>query len=119
MIKLVFVGRPISKDNEKICNKKGRFFLSQKFRDYETEIKKEFLKQKDNDFKIFTKDVIMTMRVFFEDGRCLDLQNVPKSICDALTGFLYENDKQICELHLFKEFDKLLPRIEITATEKI
>jgi Holliday junction resolvase RusA-like endonuclease len=117
MIKLVFTGRPISKDNEKIANRQGRFFLSAKYKNYARDIQIQFCSQLPN-FTPIEKEIIMTMTFYFEDKRCLDLSNAPKSICDALQNFLYKNDKQICELHLFKKFDKNNPRVEIVIDEK-
>lgn len=116
MIKLVFVGRPISKDNSKIVNRQGRFFLSVKYKNYERDIRVQFCSQLP-DFKPIEKEIIMTMDFYFEDKRCLDLSNSPKSICDALQNFLYKNDKQIIELHLFKKWDKENPRVEISVIE--
>ncbi len=117
MIKLVFFGRPISKDNCKIRNKNGYYFLPAKYRNYEADIQKQFLNQRPAGFQMYQNAVIMSVWVYFADNRCLDLQNAPKSIFDALNGFLYKDDKQVAELHIFKFFDKDNPRIEITAKE--
>ena len=116
MIKLIFIGRPISKENEKIANRHGRFFLSTKYKNYERDIQIQFCQQLPN-FKPYEKNLKMFMNFYFEDKRCLDLSNAPKSICDALQNFLYKNDKQICELYLCKFFDKKNPRTEIIVDE--
>jgi len=35
-----------------------------------------------------------------------DLDNANKLVLDSLSGIVYEDDNQITELHLFKEYDK-------------
>ena len=115
-MKIILLGRPISKDNEKIANRQGRFFLSAKYKNYARDIQTQFCSQFPN-FKPYENDLTVVMIFYFEDKRCLDLSNAPKSICDALQNFLYKNDKQICELHLFKFFDKENPRTEIIVDE--
>lgn len=47
-----------------------------------------------------------------------DVDNYTKVLADALQGHLYENDKQIAELHIYQHTDKQNPRIEITVTRK-
>jgi Holliday junction resolvase RusA-like endonuclease len=118
MIKLTFLGRPISKDNCKIRNKRGYYFLPAKYKQYEEDIQKQFNKQRPVGFQMYQNAVSMRVWVYFEDNRCLDLQNAPKSIFDALNGLLYKDDKQVSELHIFKCFDKEQPRIVIEAEEK-
>jgi Holliday junction resolvase RusA-like endonuclease len=43
----------------------------------------------------------------------LVLDNFNKLWQDALTGIVYEDDSQIAELHLYRDYDKARPRIEI------
>lgn len=45
-----------------------------------------------------------------------DIDNGLKSLQDSLTGILWVDDKQICELHVFKYVDKKNPRVELTVT---
>jgi Holliday junction resolvase RusA-like endonuclease len=47
------------------------------------------------------------------DQRDLVLDNFNKLWQDALTGIVYEDDSQIAELHLYRDYDKARPRIEI------
>jgi len=115
-MKLVFEIKPISKDNVKTQNKYGNYFLPKKYKCFETDIQKQFIVQAPG-FKPMMKEVCMTLRFFFIDRRSCDLGNAPKSILDALEGFLYINDRQICEMHCFRNFDKENPRIELMAEE--
>ena len=62
-----------------------------------------------------TGDVKLSVRFFFGTKRKADLDNFNKLWQDALTGIVYEDDSQICELHLYRDSDKERPRIEITV----
>ena len=53
------------------------------------------------------------MYVFFPSKAKSDLDNVCKATLDSLTGVLWKDDKQITELHVYKEEDKTNPRIEL------
>ena len=113
MIKLVFPGRPVSKDNCKIRNKQGYYYLPMEYKEYEKNIQLQFIKQRPVGFQAFQGAVSLRVWVYFQDNRCLDISNAPKSVFDALNRFLYKDDKQISELHIFKCFDKDNPRIVI------
>ena len=54
--------------------------------------------------------------IYFPDARRRDIDNVGKSVCDALNGVLYVDDSQIVELHLLKFIDRENPRIDVTVT---
>lgn len=66
--------------------------------------------------KVLTGSVILSIRFFFKDKRPRDLDNQNKLILDALSGIVYVDDKQIDELHLYRDYDKEKPRIEITLS---
>lgn len=41
-----------------------------------------------------------------------DIDSSLKGVFDALEGFVYENDKQIVDVHILKIRDKAHPRLE-------
>lgn len=53
----------------------------------------------------------MDVKIYLKRER--DLQGGLKILCDSFEGIVYENDKQITEMTLHKEFDKDNPRVEI------
>jgi len=57
----------------------------------------------------------VSVRFFFGTKRKADLDNFNKLWQDALTGIVYDDDSQISELHLYRDFDKQRPRIEVTV----
>lgn len=51
--------------------------------------------------------------IYFWDKRKRDIDNYNKLWMDALSWIVYEDDKQIVELHLYKSYCKENPRIEL------
>lgn len=56
--------------------------------------------------------VSMTLR-WYRASKTGDLDGRIKATQDILTGVLYEDDKQIVELHAYRSEDKHNPRIEV------
>ena len=55
----------------------------------------------------------------FRPAKRGDLDNYLKVMLDALEGVLYENDKQITEIHAFRYDDADNPRVELLAYEDL
>jgi len=115
--KFIFIGHPITKSNEKIMGKQGRFFLSRKYKDYERTLQEQFLSQRPNNFKMFCGKIKIWLFLYFKDNRRRDVQNYPKSILDAFNGFIYKDDSQVYEIHIYKRIDKKNPRVEMEVIE--
>lgn len=52
----------------------------------------------------------------YRPRRVGDLDNTMKALLDALTGFCFEDDKQIVEIHAHRHEDKHNPRVEVEVT---
>lgn len=52
---------------------------------------------------------------YYRPRRAGDIDGPLKLVQDSLQGILYENDKQIIELHVYRFDDKENPRIEVTV----
>lgn len=93
-----FPGRPMSKDNEKIFNRQGRVFTSKKFKDYENYLrlsaKSQFME------KPIDGPISLRLTFYFKNKVRPDLTNLPKSVCDAMNGVVWKDDKQITECFL-------------------
>lgn len=89
--------RAISKDNEKIMNKNGRFFLSKRFKDFEYALQYLFLAQKPKDFQMFTRseELCVDVTYYFSNKKHPDGSNLPKSTFDAFNKLLWWDDRQI------------------------
>jgi len=49
-------------------------------------------------------------------NRLSDVGNFDKLILDALEGVVYENDREVVDLHLLKRVDGKNPRVELTIS---
>jgi len=93
MIRLRFDMKLISKDNEKIAGRGGRYFLSRKFKMFEERIR--LLAKQQYRGEILAGDVSCKLVASFKDKRHADCTNLFKGVCDALQGICYNNDRQI------------------------
>jgi len=93
MIRIKYDFKLISKDNEKIHNRYGRPFLSRKYKDWETLVKMETLRQYRG--QPLEGDVKIKIIAFFSTRVHCDNTNLYKGCCDAGQGILFKNDKQI------------------------
>jgi Holliday junction resolvase RusA-like endonuclease len=59
-------------------------------------------------------ELALSVRFYFGTKRKADLDNFNKLWADSLTGIVYEDDSQISGLHLYRDYDKARPRVEIT-----
>lgn len=55
----------------------------------------------------------LTLRVYWPDERCRDLDNAIKGVADAANGLIYRDDADITELHAYASVDRESPRVEI------
>lgn len=62
-------------------------------------------------------DVVLNLTVF-RPRKAGDLDNYLKIMLDALQGVLYENDKQVVEIHAYRSDDHKNPRVILTAWEQ-
>lgn len=63
-----------------------------------------------------TGRVSVTVRIYRPENRG-DLDNFMKALLDAIKGYVYVDDRQVYELHAFKDLDRLKPRVELTVNE--
>lgn len=67
-------------------------------------------------FKPLKGELEVSIRFYFCTQRRRDLDNMNKLVLDALTGIAWKDDSQIARLHLYREYDRACPRIEIGIT---
>lgn len=106
-VSFVIEGEPASKANSRRWT--GKLFIkSEKALKY----KKEFEKQCPMLGELMTGDLRVSINIYYASRRP-DLD--PSLILDLMQGFIYENDRQIKEQHLYWGLDKERPRSEITV----
>lgn len=93
---------------------KGRRFLTNDGKAIKTAIAWEIRSQVNSEQTKGT--VALTILFYFKNGR-MDIDNALKALLDCMTGLVYEDDRQIAELHVFKMLDKQNPRIEVQVIE--
>ena len=62
-------------------------------------------------------EIVLSVTFYFKTKRRRDLDNQNKILFDALSGIVYDDDGQISELRLRREYDCARPRIEIQVQE--
>lgn len=107
-------GIPMSKSNNSIHNVAGTKILSPEYIEYEESIAKiARLSAKNKKFKY---KVIAEVKVYFKNLRQhVDLNNMPKSICDGIEkSGVITNDIDISNIYFREDFDYENPRVEVT-----
>jgi len=66
---------------------------------------------------LLTGSLKLSLELYFGDKRVRDIDNYNKLILDALSGLVFEDDKQIQELNIKKFYDKENPRCKIEIYE--
>ena len=60
--------------------------------------------------------VRLKIALYWGDRRKHDIDNI-KTLLDSLNGIVWEDDGQVTDLHVTKEYDKENPRVEILLEE--
>jgi len=116
MIKLQFDFKLISKDNEKIQNRQGRYFLSAKYKAFSEKVRLFALNQYRG--RPLENDIKVVVLAGFKDKRHCDCSNLPKGILDALQGICYLNDRQIKKLECIVLEDEPRDSFIVTIEER-
>ena len=117
MIILKFPFKLISKDNEKIMNKQGRYFLSKKYKQFDNIVRTIASAQYKGELLECNLSVSITAN--FTKRVHADCFNLPKGICDSLQGIIYKNDRQIKEGFIKIYYDKEIgDMFEVSIIEK-
>lgn len=64
-------------------------------------------------YELLKGSVSVSIILYFGDKRKRDIDAYLKILLDGMEGIVYENDVQINELHVYKEYDKKNPRVDI------
>lgn len=97
--------------NQKFFIVRGRNILSKKYRDTKTALALETRSQWN--FEPLEGMLACTLHLYFGDKRKRDVDAYIKILLDSMEGICYENDNQINELHVYRNYDKQNPRTEV------
>jgi len=114
---LTFVvpGAPVGKERPRLG--KGHVYTPTKTTSYEHKVKVFALQaiRKHGSWIVGTKlPLTLTLRVYFENNRRRDLDNVAKCV-DGLNGLVWHDDSQVHELHVYRHVDQKNPRVEVAV----
>ncbi|GMB10237.1 MAG: RusA family crossover junction endodeoxyribonuclease [Candidatus Improbicoccus devescovinae] len=126
LVKFDVFGIPRGKQRPRVCNVNGRTFsyTPKQTKDYETLIKSSCLAVSQ---KYWDKNLPLKMDIlaFFPIPKKLnkllpmtppDVDNVAKTVCDALNNTAYAADEQICKLMIQKYYAKT-PKITVILSD--
>jgi len=67
--------------------------------------------------KKFHGPIHVRLDIFFGTKRKADLDNYNKLVLDSLSGVAWDDDSQIVDLHITKNYDNKNPRVKVTIYE--
>ena len=126
MMQITFIvdGPAVPKQRPRIHGRQA--YTPKKTRDYEERVRRAFCSSYDGDLPVFSKDtpvsayieVIQAIPKSWSNSKHLkavngeiapvtrngDLDNIAKSILDALNGYAYEDDSQVTRLYIGKRY---------------
>lgn len=108
-VEFVVYGEPASKANSRMLvhlNGRPAFIKSSKARGYERDFKMQCKKLD----QLLEGDLVVHIKIYYATRRP-DLDE--SVILDCMQGFIYENDRQVKEKHIYHALDKANPRAEI------
>jgi Holliday junction resolvase RusA-like endonuclease len=110
-VKFTVSGNPVPW--ERNDSRQGARFTAPRTREYEARVRA--VAQLAN-VQPLEGPVRLVLRFFRATARRCDVDNLSKSIQDALNGVAYLDDSQIARLEVEKGIDRELPRVEIEVT---
>lgn len=99
-------------------NFRGRMVLSSEAKKFKAKVRELFeeddnLTGQDNALSLPTRSAVGLKIDVYRPRKSGDLDNTLKAILDSLNGNLYEDDRQVIEIHAHRHDDKDNPRVEI------
>jgi crossover junction endodeoxyribonuclease RusA len=100
--------------NHMIHKGNGRRYRSKAYKQFLSEV---FWIVRGEGVELVEGDIAITLHVYRKMKRG-DLDNRIKPTLDALNGVVYNDDKQIVEIHAYRHDDKNNPRVEVVIESK-
>lgn len=114
--RITLLGRPTSTSNAYKTMCRGswptRYMITKA-----KQLKESYIQQAKEQYKLLPikGDIEIEVTIYFDTKRKADWDNFHKVSMDSLTGIIWEDDSQIQRAHVFKDYDKANPRLEITV----
>ena len=135
-MKFTVYGKPVAKGRPRFSNRGGfvRSYTPEATINYENLVKLSFIEQVEDKKKLegmvfaniiayfpipkstSKKNAELMRNGYIRHTKKCDCDNLAKSILDALNGIAYDDDSQICSLHVEKYYGDT-PRVEVILKE--
>jgi len=118
LIKITLLGDPRSTQHCYKYRRQGNFisgYMDSKCKSLKVDYKKQIMAQYTS--LPFKQHLAVELTLWHGTKRKVDIDNFCKLIFDSLTGLVYEDDSQIMELKITKNYDKENPRAELILRE--
>ena len=109
MIRIVLKGQPRS--TQSLYGQSGKVRYMKQWakdlkEDYQWQVKQQYKGE------LLKDDLAIDVVIYYGNKRKYDWDNVHKLTQDSLEGLVFEDDAQIQEAHVIKDYDKEDPRVE-------
>lgn len=119
-IKITVPGEPLSKSNAlkmrfNYKTRQAETYYDSNIVEYEEKVKEYAIAaMEEGSYRMYSKGPVkLKIYYYLCSNRRKDLPNLDKSIADAMSGVVYDDDSQVVESHEYKLYDKENPRVEI------
>lgn len=106
---ITVAGNPLPKERPRVVN--GHAYTPQRTLQWEGQVRRAWKGPR-------MEGPLELYATFFRgDRRRVDLDNLAKAVLDGLNGVAWLDDAQIVELHLWKQYDSVYPRLQVMVAE--
>jgi crossover junction endodeoxyribonuclease RusA len=112
MIAFTVPGDPVPAPRPRVT-RSGGVFTPPKYEAYRDEVAWEYRRAQGRNGRPIEGGVIVHATFFLRTRRRTDLDNLAKTILDALNGLAYKDDSQVCALAVRKLYDPDHPRVNV------
>ena len=110
-------GTPVAKQSFRV-REDGRHYQSARVKDWQRTVA-QWANVAMSQYGPMAGDLSVSLEFYMPNRRRVDLDNLSKAVCDALQDIVYQDDKQIVELHLAKFIDRDNPGVGVQVRERI
>jgi crossover junction endodeoxyribonuclease RusA len=116
-VKFVVEGAPVPKERPRFNTKTGRVYTPRKTKTAEDHIAWEF--KRHYGAKLLTQDVHVCLSFHLEKGQRADLDNLVKTVLDALNGVAWKDDAQVIglECRIYRDCSKAGIKVDIVEAK--
>jgi len=114
-VKFIVAGAPVPKQRPRFNTKTGKVYTPRKTKTAEDHIAWEY-RASSGDYPLIDDalDLSVAISFFLAKGQRADIDNLTKTVLDALNGIAWKDDAQVVELHAVIFRDDDVPRTVVS-----